>query len=55
MEKVLDRLVELEAEYNRIRNYEYDAYDSEFEALERATEIEITFRLLEINLDKISR
>ncbi len=38
---VMERIKKLRQEYDRIRNYEYDDYDDEFNALDRASRIEM--------------
>lgn len=53
--KQMERISELKNEYERIRKYEYDKYDDEFEAMDRKTDIETVFRMLNIDFNKFER
>lgn len=59
IDKILDslykRINDLKDEYNRIRSYEYDKYDDEWEAMDRKRSIETVFYLLDIDFDKFDR
>ena len=49
---VMKRINDLKDEYERIRNYEYDKYDDEWEAMDRKRSIETVFYLLNIDFNK---
>jgi hypothetical protein len=52
---VMKRINDLKDEYDRIRNYEYDKYDDEWEAMDRKRSIETVFYLLDIDFDEFDR
>ena len=52
---VMKRINQLREEYDRIRNYDYENYDDEFDAIDRKRDIETTFYLLGINLNRFNR
>jgi archaellum component FlaC len=52
---VMKRINQLKEEYDRIRNYDYENYDDEFDAMDRKRDIETTFYLLGINLNRFNR
>ena len=52
---VMQRINDLKDEYDRIRNYEYDMYDDEGEAMDRKRSIETVFYLLDIDFDEFDR
>jgi hypothetical protein len=52
---VMKRINDLKDEYERIRNYEYDKYDDEFEAMDRKRSIETVFYLLDIDFNEFDR
>jgi hypothetical protein len=55
MEDVKQKIEILREEYDRIQNYEYENYDDEFDAMDRKRDIETTFYLLGINLNRFNR
>jgi len=55
MSDVMKRINDLKDEYDRIRNYEYDKYDDEWEAMDRKRSIETVFYLLDIDFDEFDR
>ena len=52
---VMKRINQLREEYDRIRNYDYENYDDEFDAMGRKRDIETTLYLLGINLNRFNR
>lgn len=52
---VMKRINDLKDEYDRIRNYEYDKYENEWEAMDRKRNIEIVFYLLNIDFYEFDR
>jgi len=52
---VMKRINQLKEEYDRIRNYDYENYDDEFDAMDRKRDIETTLYLLGINLNRFNR
>jgi len=52
---VMKRINDLKDEYERIRNYEYDKYDDEWEAMDRKRSIETVFYLLNIDFNEFDR
>lgn len=52
---VIKRINDLKDEYERIRNYEYDEYDDEFDAMDRKRDIQMIFYTLGIDFDKFDR
>lgn len=55
LDSLYKRINDLKDEYDRIRNYEYDKYDDEWEAMNRKRDIETVFYLLNIDFDKFDR
>ena len=51
----MKRINDLRDEYERIRNYEYDKYDDEWEAMDRKRSIETVFYLLNIDFNEFDR
>ena len=51
---VMKRINDLKDEYERIRNYEYDKYDDEWEAMDRKRSIETVFYLLNIDFNEFA-
>lgn len=52
---VMKRINDLKEEYERIRNYEYDEYDNEFDAMDRKRDIQTIFYTLGVDFDKFDR
>ncbi len=52
---VIKRIDDLKDEYERIRNYEYDKYDDQWEAMDRKRSIETVFYLLNIDFNEFDR
>jgi hypothetical protein len=52
---VMKRINDLKDEYERIRNYEYDKYDGEREAMIYKRSIETVFYLLNIDFNEFNR
>ena len=52
---VMKRIYDLKDEYERIRDYEYDKYDDEWEAMDRKRSIETVFYLLNIDFNEFDR
>lgn len=52
---VTKRIDNLKDEYERIRNYEYDKYDDQWEAMDRKRSIETVFYLLNIGFNEFDR
>ncbi|MDY0388656.1 MAG: hypothetical protein RBT65_16340 [Methanolobus sp.] len=52
---VMKRINDLKDEYERIRNYEYDQYGDEFDAMDRKRDIQMIFYTLGIDFDKFDR
>lgn len=52
---ILKRIHKLSDEYDRIRDYKYDDYDSGFDAINRKNEIEVIFNELGIKYKRFLR
>ena len=50
---VIKRINDLKDEYERIRNYEYDQYGDEFDAMDRKKNIQMIFYTLSECIDKL--